>query len=922
MIIPSRKDPRWPFAALLTLYAVVGCTLLGLNRTPGQIVLVVGASCVLDLLFTRVLRGSVSEWPLSAYITGMSLSLLVNYAHGSWLPLVPVLLAIGSKHLITWGGRHVYNPSLFGLAVSLLVAGHSISPAPAYQWGGSWIVPAFFVASALVLFVGRVGRGWLVFSFLFFYAAQTALRAQVMRWHLPPESLFLGTMGAPSFYLFAFYMITDPRTSPPGRTAQIWTGFALAMLDLYFHTRESLYTFYYAGLTLATGRLFFGWIRLLWSRPREAELPCGNAPAARSRIALATATLSTTFLLLGSTRSRDADVDPGFRFEPVDSGQSGVTGELGTTLEEVDPRVAHVAKWVLSVGSAVACADVDLDGRIDLFLTGPIHRPEDRAVLYRNLGAFRFERVPIPSLDEIVRNPSAHGLIAGALFADWDQDGDPDLFLPVAFGSCRMLANRLQETGELRFEDVTRGSGLEAHSVSLSAQVLDYDRDGRLDLFVAQAMAPFLPDYDAPTPLNLFALPSPAYPGDRRMFHFMHASWYDARNGGRNRLYRGASGFQFQPVDSSGMDETHWSLAVGASDLDLDGYTDLYVANDFGPDDLYRNQGGAGFALQRGRDAGSIGRDTYKGMNVTCADFDRDLDLDLYVSNVHQALQAEGSLLWINESRRGDLRFQDQAARRGALNERRFGWGGAAGDLDNDGWLDLAQANGMVDDTPDSLYPDCPDYWYVNEKVMRSGPEIHAYADRWGDLRGRGIFGRERNRVYLNRGVEARPQFVDVASSVGWTERTNSRGIALVDLDDDGRLDAVVTHPFAVASIYRNRGTAPRSRAWIGFRLVGDGVTTHRDACGSRCVVRWREGEAGFAQVREATAQTGFSAQGDPRLHFGLGEASQPVDVEVSWYGGETEVYRGLETNAYYELRAKSAARRVGAPQASALRSP
>ena len=922
MIVPSWKDPRWPFAALLSLYAVVGCSLLGLNRTPGQIVLVVGASCLLDLLFTRVLRGRVSEWPLSAYITGMSLSLLVNYAHGSWLPLVPVLLAIGSKHLITLGGRHVYNPSLFGLAVSLLIADHSISPAPAYQWGGSWIVPAFFVASALALFVGRVGRGWLVLSFLLFYAAQTALRAQVMRWHLPPESLFLGTMGAPSFYLFAFYMITDPRTSPPGRTAQIWTGFALAMLDLYFHTRESLYTFYYAGLALATARLLFGWIRPRGSRLGAPERSSGNAPAARFRIVLATATLSATLLLLGATRSRHADLDPGFRFDRVDPEQSGVRSQLGTTLEEVDPRVAHVAKWVLSVGSAVACADVDLDGRIDLFLTGPIHRPEDRAVLYRNLGEFRFERVPIPCLDPIVREPSAHGLVAGALFADWDQDGDSDLFLPVAFGSCRLLANRLQEAGELRFEDVTRAAGLEAHSVSLSAQALDYDRDGSLDLFVAQAMAPYLPDYEAPTPLNLFALPAPAHPGDRRMFHFMHASWYDARNGGRNRLYRGSGGLRFHETAQLEMAETHWSLAIGASDLDLDGYTDLYVANDFGPDDLYQNRSGAGFVLQRGRDAGSIGRDTYKGMNATCADFDRDLDLDLHVSNVHQALQAEGSLLWMNHSEPGDLRFQDQAARRGVLNERRFGWGAAAGDLDNDGWIDLVQANGMVDDTPDSLYPDCPDYWYVNEKVMRSGPEIHAYADRWGDLRGRGIFGRELNRVYLNRGAQARPQFVDLAPAVGWTERTNSRGIALVDLDDDGRLDAVVTHPFAVASIYRNRDATPTPRAWIGIRLMGDGVTTHRDALGSRCVVRWRENGVEFAQVREGTAQSGFSAQGDPRLHFGLGETKQPVDVEVSWYGGETEVYRGLEANAYYELRAKSAARRVDAPRVSALRSP
>jgi hypothetical protein len=111
--------------------------------------------------------------------------------------------------------------------------------------------------------------------------------------------------------------------------------------------------------------------------------------------------------------------------------------------------------------------------------------------------------------------------------------------------------------------------------------------------------------------------------------------------------------------------------------------------------------------------------------------------------------------------------------------------------------MDLAQANGMVDDTYDKAYDTCPDYWYVNEKVARSPPNFHRYADNWGDIRGYCIFGKERNRLYLNRGVNAKPQFIDIAEEVGMHEETNSRGVIVADFDNTGRLDLFFNHPFS-----------------------------------------------------------------------------------------------------------------------------
>lgn len=864
---PSGKDPRWPFAGLLALYALLGTTVLGFNRNWLQIGLTVASACALDMLFAWVLRRQRLV-PLSALISGLSLALLLNYAHDPFLFFFPVFLTIASKYVFTFEGKHVFNPSLFGVALSLLATSELITAAPAYQWGGTIAMSLFLVTAALCLFVFRVGKGWLVGSFLVFYALQTGLRAWILRHHLPPEALFLGTMTSAPFFLFTFYMITDPATSPKTPKGQILLAFALTLVDLFFHTKQSVYTFFYAAFTIATAK----WVFLHVRRGPRSWKP-NLAALALVLLLGGTAFASWRYLL-----RPQVEVKPGFRLEPV--RDSGIEHRMGTTLEEVDPRVAHIAKWVLSVGDSVAVGDVDGDGRMDLFFTHPLARPEDRTQLWRNLGNLRFERIAVPELERYNADPKEFGLAAQGLLADLDNDGDTDLFVAFAFGKSRLFRNDGGAFREL--------PGLDEHCVSLAANVLDYDRDGRLDLYVANALTPYLRDYATPTKLNLFALPAPEHPGDRRMFRFMHNGWHNADNGGPNRLYRNTeTGWAKQPD----LPETHWSLAVGTGDFNRDGWTDLYVATDFGRDDLYLNRQGRGFERIEGRMFGEIGRDTYKGMNATVADFDRNGWLDVYVSNVHHSLQAEGSLLWMTRPSKDPFRpaFTDEAMRRGALNERRFGWGAAAGDLDNDGWIDLVQANGMVDDRLDPKGYEKKNYWYVNHKLMQSGPEIHTYADMWGDIRGRTIYPNEKRRVYLNR--EGR--FVDVAEQVGLTDGDNSRGVALVDLDDDGDLDVVITNQHGPVSLHRNTLSG---RSWIGLALVGR--ETSRFPVGTRVEIR----SGNETQVQEVQAVNGFSAQKDPRLHFGLGSWTGPVSVTVTWYRtGEARTF-ALEPGRYHRI--------------------
>jgi hypothetical protein len=726
----------------------------------------------------------------------------------------------------------------------------------------------------------KIGRGWLVGSFLFFYLLQTALRAWVMRYHVPPEAIWLGTLSAPAFFLFTFYMLTDPATSPGGKKAQIGIAAAITVIDLLLHFRQSYYTLFYAAFIVQTARFAHSWFQ-------SRTFPNGRGWVRRAAIA--------SFLLAaayGLDRTpTGVTADPGFHW--VERGL--FPSRQGTVLTDIDPRLQHVGKWILSVGDAAAVADIDNDGLQDLFLTRPMKRPEDRCTMLRNSGGLSFQRLEIPAMDIIRRDPARYGLPSCAVFADIDNDGDQDLFIGMGFGNSRLFRNELVETGSVSFTDVTETAGIRGHHTCLTAVFFDADRDGDLDLLVGNSMTPWLPDYEEPTPLNPFHLPAPAFDGDRRMFHFMHQSWHKAENGGRNQFFRNRGDGTFVEEDAAalGMPETHWTLALNSADFDGDGWPDIYAASDFGPDDLYLNERGRRFRRIEGAHFGSIGRDTYKGMNCTIADFDRSGTPDIHVSNVHAPLQAEGSLLWMTTRTPDGPVFRNEAVKRGALNPKRFGWGAGAADLDLDGWIDMVQANGMVDDSMDRRFPKPRDYWYVNGQVARSGPEVHAYADRWGDTRGYTIWGSQMNRVLLNRkGV-----FHEAADITGLTRLGNTRGVALADFDNDGDPDLVLTRQFDSVLFYENRRKRPP--AWVGFRVMGDGIQTNRDAAG--CVLEVRRGDERWHF--DILNVSGFSAQGDRRILLGLNGDASPVTALVRWTDGSVSAAESFASGSYHEIR-------------------
>lgn len=861
--------------------------MLGINRDLWQIFLTVLACIVLDMTFSRILRRQVI-FPLSAYITGLGLSLLVNYPHDNYLLCLPVFFAISSKYIFTFEGRHLFNPGLFGVMAALWIGGGRFATSPPYQWGDKpWLAAAFLALAAIACFVGKIKRGPLIITFLCSFAVLTLLRAWVMRWHLPPETLITGTLASPAFFLFAFYMITDPKTSPSTVRGQIAWGMSVALLDFALHFRSSLATMFIA-LFVAS------FLRLLWLHAARLFRSGFKRPSLAwpKSLALVTLTGILGWQCYSQVLHRSVSgAAPNFTLEKMPCEEV----QMSHTLEQVDPRIAHIAKWVLSVGDAVAVGDYDDDGLVDFFCTYPLKEPLFRNALYRNRGDFTFERVAIPALAEINAHPEIHGLISGAQFVDFDNSGRQSLLLSCGWGKMRLLKNVRDSLGNITFEDVTEKCGIDEYTVSIASTFADFDRDGDLDLFIGNAMSPTLPDYEKPTPFNIFQLPKEEYPGDRRMFHFMHSTWHNAQNGGLNAYYRNEGNGQFskQDIKKLGMPETHWTMAVGTADFNRDGWPDLYCASDYGPDDLYLNDAGKSFHRHAGTFHGSIGKDSYKGMNVSIGDLDNSGNLDIYVSNVHAPLQAEGSLSW----RVDQQGFHDLASQRRLINEQRFGWGAAMGDLNLDGSLDLIQVNGMVDDTADKKFPERQDYWYRASQVMRAGPEVHSYADRWADLRGYDIWGHQQNRVYLSNGAKT-AQFRDVADLVGLTEKTNSRAVAMADFDNDGDLDALITHQFAGVDVLRNTSQETKPRNWIGFHLIGDGNEVNRDAVGTTLTLRC----GSLTQRRDVSLTSGFSAQSDRRLHFGLDDRIEPIVVEILWPNGKKQTIHELKIGHYHSL--------------------
>jgi len=337
-----------------------------------------------------------------------------------------------------------------------------------------------------------------------------------------------------------------------------------------------------------------------------------------------------------------------------------------------------------------------------------------------------------------------------------------------------------------------------------------------------------------------------------------------------NQLFHSRGAFQFEDVsDTAGIGNTGWTQALSHFDYDQDGDQDLYIANDFGPNDLLVNNGDGTFASS-GIATGSD--DPFHGMNVGFADLNRDRYADIFVTNIwfwnptRNELTEANSMLLSEVTDEGQVLFRRVEDPEFLQHDTGWSWGSVFLDADNDGDDDLYVVNGFTDYLTFAQYRASPNY----------PDELYAINN-----------GREPNWFFRND--DGLP-IHHVPASGAEMDRINSRGVSPLDFDGDGDLDMAVSAFHSSLRMFRNNG-APASHHWLSVEIVGDSSRgVNRDAIGAQ-VIATGAGDLYIWRLR--SGGEGYLSMGSPELEMGLGDTST-VDIEVIWPGGERQKHAGI----------------------------
>jgi len=500
-----------------------------------------------------------------------------------------------------------------------------------------------------------------------------------------------------------------------------------------------------------------------------------------------------------------------------------------------------------TVGSGVALLDYDNDGWLDIYLVngstleaekGKAAAP--RAALFHNNHDGTFTDV---ALKAGVTN-ERWGV--GAVVADYDNDGWPDIFVSN-FGESRLYHNNHDGT----FTDVAVTAGVTAKGWSTWATWGDYDGDGLLDLFV-----PGYVDFD------LAAMDGKAETSACQFRGFAVMCGPRGLKGAPDHLFRNKGDGTFEDVSvKAGVADAgrYYGLASLFIDVNGDGRPDLLVANDSTPNYLYLNKGGGTFedaSFTSGYALNESGRET-ASMGIASGDYAHNGLMDLY----NTTFSDDYNPLYRND---GDANFTDISYQMGIAEVTIpfLGWGTSFLDVDNDGWLDLLVANGHV-------YP---------------------------QVEGRGWGTTWKQRALLFRNVKGKLGVVPAVEESGLATLGVGRGMAVGDLFNRGRMDAVINNMDGIPTLLKN--VVEGSGHWVGLKLVGGGRSP-KDAIGAKVYLT----AGGFRQRADVVSGGSFASSSDPRVHFGLGAATKVEKVEVRWPDGVTELVREVVVDGYTTVR-------------------
>jgi hypothetical protein len=535
---------------------------------------------------------------------------------------------------------------------------------------------------------------------------------------------------------------------------------------------------------------------------------------------------------------------------PASSALSSVEAFVDTTERlgvNFQYRASHTSRKYLleTMGAGVALFDYDHDGRLDIYLVNgaPLSDPTPRGTVPQKTDSQYWNRLyhqkPDGTFEDVTEKAGLEGTGygMGVAVGDYDNDGSEDLYV-TAYGGNKLYHNN----GNGTFTDVTQRAGVGGGGWSTSAAWVDLDRDGFLDLVVLRYL-----DWDF----------EDVWCGERKEGYraYCHPDYFKPIS--PLVFHNNKDGTFTEVAQKIGLGKAGKGLGIAIADYDRDGHIDFFVANDSMVEFLYHNKGDGtfeDFGLASEVAVDTDGR-TYAGMGVDFADYNNDGWPDIVVTDLANQRYA----LYQNNGD-GSFSYASNTAGIGQMTMAHSGWGVRFFDYDNDGWKDLLVAQGHDLDT-----------------IELNFPNLHY---------------REPMLLARNTGRG----FVDVSAQSGsiFRQAWASRGLAIGDLDNDGRLDAVVTTNDGSVHVLHNE-TVTRNH-WILLKLVGH--NSNRDAIGAEVKLVTASGPQ-YATV--STASSYLSAS-DKRVHFGLGQESTAQRIEIRWPGGTRQTLKDIAADQILQI--------------------
>jgi len=530
---------------------------------------------------------------------------------------------------------------------------------------------------------------------------------------------------------------------------------------------------------------------------------------------------------------------------PSDAAKyTDVTSALNINFEYV---ASHTSRKYLieTMGSGVALFDYDNDGRLDIFVVNgaPLSDPTPRGTIPQKTGPKDWNRLFHQKKDGTFEDVTEKAGLQGAGYgmgvavADYDNDGFEDLYV-TAYGGNKLYHNN----GDGTFSDVTDRAGVAGSGWSTSAAWVDLDGDGLLDLVVLRYLQW---DFDD------------IYCGERREGYRSYCHPDSFRPIAPLVYHNDGNGHFTEIAQKSGLALPAKGLGIALADYDRDGRIDLFFANDSMPEFLYHNKGNGSFeemALQSGVAVDSEGH-SYAGMGVDFADYNNDGLPDLVVTDLASQIYA----LYRNNGD-GTFNYESYPSGIGLMTMKHSGWGVRFLDYDNDGWKDLLITQGHDLDTIQLTFPDL----------------------------------RYKEPMLLARNTGK--GFVDVSAQAGdaFQKAWVGRGLAIGDIDNDGRLDAVVTTNDGSLHVLHN--VTKNQNHWLTLELVGH--RSNRDAIGAEVTLVTAKG----SQWATVTTAGSYLSSSDKRVHFGLGSESTARTIEIRWPSGIRQTLQDIHADQILKI--------------------